>query len=459
MANPTSYETPPHGFRTFIILWLTQSLSVFGSTITFFAVTFWLSTVLYPAQSQRPELAFALAAVALAFGAPVLIAAPLAGAWADRHDRKRTMIAMDSVSAVLDLVLLILLVTNNLRVWNLVILLVISAVANSFHGAAFDTSYAMIVPERQLSRANGMMQTINSLAGIVSPGIAAVLLAIPFITLRSPTTMQLVRDGTPLAITVDMVSFLIAAVVPFFLSVPSPVRMDRDEAGKLNTSIWQDVGLGMQYLWHRRPMLWLLGTFTLANFVGGIFVLFPLMIKFNLRDDYLRHGFTFVTAFALLSSVASIGGVVGGVAISAWGGLKRRRIYGILIPMIVDGIAVVVFGFSTLLFLTVAMGFFMEGMIPFMNAHSQAIWQTQVPRELQGRVFSVRRLIAQFTSPLSIGILGVAGGIFNPGYVIALLGAIQIVFCCAQLFNPHLMRVEDREWIESIAVKRGAPVS
>jgi len=33
------------------------------------------------------------------------------------------------------------------------------------------------------------------------------------------------------------------------------------------------------------------------------------------------------------------------------------------------------------------MGFFMEGMIPFMNAHSQAIWQTQVPRELQGRVF------------------------------------------------------------------------
>ena len=46
--------------------------------------------------------------------------------------------------------------------------------------------------------------------------------------------------------------------------------------------------------------------------------------------------------------------------------------------------------------------FCMMFFFPISNVHSQAIWQTQTPRELQGRVFSVRRLIAQFTSPLGV---------------------------------------------------------
>jgi DHA3 family macrolide efflux protein-like MFS transporter len=396
----------------------------------------------------------ALAAVALAFGAPVLIAAPLAGAWADRHDRKRTMIAMDFSSGILDLVLLVLLLTSTLQLWLLISIMVISAFLNSFHNAAFDTSYAMIVPEKQLPRANGMMQTIFSLAGILSPGIAAVLLAIPFVTLRSPTTLQLVRDGTPLAILVDTITFFVAAVVPFFLYVPSPQRTDRGADGKFQTSIWQDVGFGATYIWHRAPMLWLLGTFTLANFVGGIFVLEPLLVKFNLHADYTAHGLQFAAALALVASVTNIGGVIGGVVMSSWGGLKTRRVFGILIPMIIAGGAIMGYGLSPFIFLTAAMGFIDSAMIPFLNSHSQAIWQSLVPRELQGRVFSVRRLIAQFTFPISTAIMGWAGGVFNPAYVIATLGAIYVVFCAIQLFNPYLRRVEDRAWIEQVAARR-----
>jgi len=54
-----------------------------------------------------------------------------------------------------------------------------------------------------------------------------------------------------------------------------------------------------------------------------------------------------------------------------------------------------------MLYLAAAMYFIMDGMTPFMNAHSQAIWQTQTPRELQGRVFAVRTMIAWVTIPLS----------------------------------------------------------
>ena len=74
---------------------------------------------------------------------------------------------------------------------------------------------------------------------------------------------------------------------------------------------------------------------------------------------------------------------------------------------------------------------------PLAQSHTQAIWQTQTPHELQGRVFSVRRLIAQCAWPLGTLLGGIVGGLFNPGRIITLLGAFIALFCLAQLLNPE----------------------
>src|SRR4029453_9799136 len=105
----------------------------------------------------------------------------------------------------------------------------------------------------------------------------------------------------------------------------------------------------------RRPLLWLLGTFTLANFVGGTgSVITPLLVKFNLAADWTARGFTYEAALALLGTMSGIGGVAGGVLMSTWGGLKHARIYGVLIPMLLTGIADLVFGLTSLLFVAAA---------------------------------------------------------------------------------------------------------
>ena len=167
----------------------------------------------------------------------------------------------------------------------------------------------------------------------------------------------------------------------------------------------------------------------------------------------MARGLTFETALALIASITGAGGVAGGILISTWGGLKKKRVYGVVVAMIVQGAAMMAFGFSPWLYLSAALGFVNSSMLPIMNAHSQAIWQTQTPRELQGRVFSVRRLIAQFTWPLSAMLAGLVGGLFNPGAVIVVLGAIYAVFCLAQLYNPYLLRVEDKDWLDAMAAR------
>lgn len=457
------YQPPANGFRTFLIMWVTQSLSSFGSQLTYFGLVIWLTQVLYARDEQKPQLAFALAGISLAFSVTVFFA-PIAGAWADRHDRKRTMIVVDFISGCLSIILLVLILNNALQMWMLLVLMAGFAFVSQFHFSAFDSSYAMIVPEKQLPRANGMMQTMWSLSGIVAPAVAATIFALPSLmrdgTLPGASLFGHLGDGTALLIGLDVVTFFVAAATLLFLNIPSPKRTDlHDEGGKVKKSMRADIKEGAVYIWHRKPLLWLLATFTVVNFAAAPVEIFvPLLLKFNLAADWGSLGFSFEGALAVLSTIIALGGLAGGVVMSAWGGLKKRRVYAVVIPIMISGAAMIVFGLSPFFYLTAVMGFLMIGLVPIMNAHSQTIWQTQTPRELQGRVFSVRRVIAQFSAPFGVLLAGIAGGLFDPGWVLAGLGALTVLFCIGQLFNQYLLRVEDKAFLDELAAGKANPV-
>lgn len=456
VASSPKYEAPPNGFRTFVAIWVTQAFSAFGSQLTFFALTIWLAGDLYSRDEQKPQLAFALSAISLAFTLSVLIA-PIAGAWADRHDRKRTMLLVDVANGVLSLLLMGLIMSGMLELWMLLVLFPVVAVLFQFHNAAFDASYAMLVPEKQLPRANGMMQTMWSLSAVLSPAIAAGIISIPEL-LRGTLPpgydpREGIRSGAALAIGVDAVTFFIGAAVLPFLHVPSPKRTDLGEKGaKPKKSIWVDIKEGARYIRVRKPLLWLLATFTIINFASApLEVFIPLLLKFNLAADWEAQGFTFASAMAFLSTFGGLGGVAGGILMSTWGGLKKRRVYGVLVPIMIAGAIQAFYGLSPWLYVTAGLNFLLIALMPIMNAHSQTIWQTQVPRELQGRVFSVRRVIAQFSAPIGVLVAGVTGAYFNPGWVLAILGIAVVIFGLFQLFNPYLLRVEDKAFLDKLA--------
>jgi len=309
-----------------------------------------------------------------------------------------------------------------------------------------------------------MMHTMWGVAGILSPAIAAFIIALPSLAQRGiipggiGEALASLPTGIPLSFGLNATTFLIAGIVVFLLRIPSPKRVDMAAApGRRKKTLWADIKEGALYIWHRSPLLWLLGTFTVANFATSPFgVIQPLMVKFNLVADWTARGFTYETALALVATMMAAGGVTGGVIVSTWGGLKRKRVFGVVVPLIVVGFGLIVYGLSPYLYLTGALVFLMASMLPMMNAHSQTIWQTQTPPELQGRVFSVRRVIAQCTVPLGTAMAGWAAGVFNPGHFIAFLGAFLAVFCLAQLVNPALLKVEDKEFLENLAARRVA---
>lgn len=454
----------PSGFRTFLFLWGTQSLSVVGSGLTVFAISIWLVQVLYPLPEQRSQLAFALAMLNLAYALPTVFTAPLAGIWADRHDRKRTMMVMDLANGFLSLLLTALILSHMLQLWMLMAFMVLFSTLAAFHGSAFEASYIMIVPERLLPRANGMMQMVMALSGILAPPIAATLIALPALARQGvisgvPGSMLArLADGTALAVTVDAVTFFIAATTLLCLYIPSPSRIELvPGSSERKKSIWSDAKEGAAFIWYRRPLLWLLGTFAVANLITPqISVFLPLIVKFNLASDWSVHNLTFESALAILNSAMGVGGVIGGLIISAWGGDRVKRIHVILASLTVAGLALIGIGVSTRLYLTAGILLVFSAMFPIMTAQSTAIWQTQTPPQLQGRVFSFRRLIAQFTYPLSTIIAGWAGGAFNPGSALAVTGAVLAVFTAAQVLNRQLLHVEDKVLLDELALRNSA---
>jgi MFS family permease len=125
-------DTPANAFRAFVVVWATQALSIIGGGMTGFALNIYLVQVLYPAAGQKAELALALTVLNLGFVVPFVFAGPIAGAFADRHDRKRIMIAADAANAALTLVTATLMLRGVLQLWMLVAVGVVAALTGTF---------------------------------------------------------------------------------------------------------------------------------------------------------------------------------------------------------------------------------------------------------------------------------------------------------------------------------------
>jgi hypothetical protein len=110
-------------------------------------------------------------------------------------------------------------------------------------------------------------------------------------------------------------------------------------------------------------------------------------------------------SLGLVQSAGAIGGVVGGVAMSAWGGFKRR-VHGVLAGWIVCSFFFALAGIGTSLPVWIGASLLSTLLVPLINSSNQAIWQAKVAPDVQGRVFSARRLIAWLPNPLAPLIAG-----------------------------------------------------
>ena len=103
---------------------------------------------------------------------------------------------------------------------------------------------------------------------------------------------------------------------------------------------------------------------------------------------------------ATVLSIGAIGGIIGGVVMSIWGGPKVR-VHGVFIGLTLAAVGGLVIGLGTHYLHWAAGIFIFMSTIALTNGSNQSIWQSKVPPEIQGRVFATRAFIATMGIPLS----------------------------------------------------------
>lgn len=363
----------PSGMFGFTIVWLGQIVSVLASSMSQFGLTIWMF--------QQTESATALGLMQVFFITPFLLISPIAGVMVDRHNRKMMMIVSDLMAGIATIVILILQSLGILEFWHLYLTSVIYGLGMAFQWPAYSAAISTMVPKEQYARANGMMSLVEAGPQVVAPLLAGMLL--PIIGLTG-------------ILLIDVVTFLFAIGALLIVHVPQPPRTQEGAQGQ--GSIWKEAAYGFKYIFARPSLLGLQLTFFVGNLFSGIaFTLLAPMILSRTFNDSLMLGSA--------QSAGAIGMVIGGVVMSAWGGFKRR-VNGVLIGWMISGVGTAIVGLVGGLPIWITGLVITSLIIPLMNGSNQAIWQAKVAPDVQGRVFSARRLIAWFTNPISPIIAG-----------------------------------------------------
>ncbi len=428
----TTLPTILREMRLFLIIWVGQLITCIGSSITAFALDVWVY--------ERTGSVTQFALVTLFNILPLILVSPIAGPLADRWDKRWMMILSDLFASVGTLVIGGLFIFGRLEVWHIYLANIFSSTFLAFQWPAYYSSTSVIVPKQHLSRANGMMSLLSSIARIVAPPLGGLFLGL--IHLQG-------------IILIDFMTMFFATVplmVMRFPEIKTPTEQTQ------TNSFLDDITYGWKYLISRPGLLGLMSFSALSFFlIGAIQVITtPLILTFAP-----------VTVLGTVLSITGSGMLLGSLIITIWA-INERSIDIISISMVLSGVFMFTAGLRPSLVLFTVSIFFIFLLQPITSSIMQAIFQRKVEIGVQGRVFSIRGAIEVGFIPLGyITIRPLAETVFEPfmasdgilansigqiigfgpgrgmGLLLMIMGVVTILATGIAYLYPPLQRVED----------------
>lgn len=376
-----NYKIIINELKNFLLLWLTQSFSTLGSSMTNFALVVW--------SYEEKGSALTTALLTVSSYAPYVLISIFAGAISDKWSKKSIMLVSDTFAAFCTIIVLFLLKTENLEIWHLYILNALNGLMNTFQQPASDVAVSLLTPKQHYQKVSGMRTFSNSLNSILAPIIATALISL--------TSIEVV-------IFFDLTTFAIAFLtLLFFIKIPSvPFIDDKKE------TILQAAKIGIQYLRKNRGILDLILFLSAINFTASMFnaTLPALLLSVEGGGK---------TAYGIVNMFSGIAMLIGSIVITLIPAPKSRvRVIcnTLLLSMSTENFFLA-FGKSLPVWCIGAVLGWIS--IPIMNANMDVLLRNYIPINIQGRVYSARNALQFFTIPLGYTLGGIlVDTVFEP---------------------------------------------
>ena len=368
-----------YDIKKFLLLWITQSLSTLGSSMTNFALVIW--------SFETEGSAFTTALLSVSSYAPYVLISIFAGALSEKWNKKKIMLVGDAFAALCTACVLSLMKTNHLEIWHLYIINALNGLMNTFQQPAADVAVSLLTPEKYYQRVGGLKAFSYSVNSFLAPVFAAALTS---------------TAGMEFVIVFDLLTFTIAFLtLAFFIKIPNK-NVDEE----IKESILKSAGDGIRFLRNNRGILDLILFLAAINFTASVFNAALPALLLNVGGE---------KAYGYVNGVSGIAMLVGSIIVTAMPEPKSR------IKVICNSLLLAMSTENFILALGKGIPVWCAGAavawigIPVMNANMDVVLRRNIPLQMQGRVYSARNTLQFFTIPLGYIIGGIlVDRVFEP---------------------------------------------
>lgn len=370
-----------HSLRSFLLLWASQSISAMGTAMTDYALVVWI----YGQNGTTTSVSL----LTLCSFAPTILFRFVAGAVADRWNKKAIMLAADLFAACGTLTILLLHSFGALTILPLYVITFALSLMNAFQVPAAYVATSLLIPREQYARAGGLQAVSGAVQSILSPALGAAVLA---------------WGGLTAVLCIDLITFAIAFAALVCLRIPRPPREEREEKETLLRSCLA----GLRYLKGQPHML------RLILFIAAVNLLAKLGPDGQMAAFVLSRSGNHQPALGAVQMCVSLGIIAGGLLMTGAKPVKDRgrAVVTMCCLIFLTGIGLAVSRSVTgwCLF-----AFLQYSCAAIMNVNWETFMRTQVPERLLGRVYSTRDTIQNGTIPLGLFLGGwLADRVFGP---------------------------------------------
>ncbi len=374
--------------RNFVLLWQGQFVSSLGNEAFTIAMIFWVM--------EMTDSASLVGLLLMLSGIPAVIMGPIGGTIADRVSRRTILLITDGLSgvAVLALALVMLFApgATELIIALIFTVAILLAIFSAFFEPAIIASIPDIVPEKQVSQANSLLQFSLQTAMLTGQALGGVLYRIL---------------SAPLLILFNGLSFLFSAFTELFIKIPQ--QMPPHEPGGLAqkfASFKRDLVAGLRFVWDQPGMRGLVIISSLTNFfTAPILVLLPFYVEDVLAVTSDWYGF--------LLAGYSAGSLIGFIVAGALGFVGKARSRAMIMIMLLEAIifAAIAVTRAPLLALICAVSVGITS--GFSTVYLTTLLQIATPGQVRGRVFGLLSTIAGSLAPIAAGLAGLIADLID----------------------------------------------
>jgi len=384
-------------FKGYRLFWYSSTIFVLGAS----AFPIALAVTILDAGGTATSLGLILGARVLSG----VLFAPFAGVWSDRLPRKQVMIAADLSRAAIVFAMVFVSAPQLPHFW-LALAVFLMGVGDAFGAASAGAIMPSLLPDDKLPAGNVARGVVIKTASIIGPGIGGV---------------SVFLIGGRLTFLFTAIAFVIGT---YFLA---HIKEDINAGKKEQEAFMVELREGLRTV---REIPWIGAVIAMAS----IQLMIVLAAENVLLPVITRREFGTNTAFALSAAAFSIGGIVSAI-ISVKLKVKHEGRFSILVWILLV-IAPLSLAFpisETFVIFAYLLAGFSVG--PWEAFWSSAI-QREVPRDLQGRVFSIDHMGSVGLMPLGMALVGPAVSLFGEKELLIGASVFHVVICGLVLFVP-----------------------